>query len=241
MWLAFFAPPDSQPVDTKPKAYSMEQDDEKLFRNRQDAGEQLAYFLGNHYQSANTLVVGIPRGGVEVAYYVAQHLRVPLSLIVSKKLPYPGHKELGFGAIAEEHAVYVSQKGQESLPPEVIQSIIEKQADEVERRVKKYRKGKPLPDIKDKTVLLIDDGIATGVTLVPVVRLCRQREAGRIVVAAPVSGNHFDKHLALEADVVEVLLKPRHFYAVGQAYEWFGDFTDQELMDLLEKDADRLS
>jgi putative phosphoribosyl transferase len=217
----------------------MYDDDEISFQNRQDAGEQLARYLEPRYGDLATLVVGIPRGGVEVAYYVAKRLNLPLTLIVAKKLPYPDHQEVGFGAVAEDNSVYVNQKARDYLKPETIYKIIEKQTDEVHRRVQLYRQGEPLPDMKGKNVLVVDDGIATGVTLVPVVRLCRQKEAGRIVIAAPVSGRNFDENLYEEADAVEVLYQPQPFFGVGQAYDSFGDFTDQELLDLMGRGSGR--
>ncbi|MFA6085524.1 phosphoribosyltransferase [Mucilaginibacter sp.] len=206
----------------------------RAFKNRQQAGEELGLFLKPKYMHQNPLVLGIPRGGVEVAYYVSKQLDAELSLAVAKKLPFPGQEEYGIGAIAEDHIVYVSPHGENALAPGVIENIIEKQAIEINRRVQKYRHGKALPDLKGRTVILVDDGIATGVTLVPVVRLCRKREAALIVIAVPVSGLQFDAHLQ-EADKIEVLVQPRDFYAVGQAYETFGDFPDEALMDLLKK------
>jgi putative phosphoribosyl transferase len=204
-----------------------------LFQNRQDAGHQLAKYLEIRYKMPDLLVIGIPRGGVEVAYYVADRLGAPLSLIVSKKLPYPGQPELGFGAIAEDFSVFVSEDARASLKPQTIANIIDEQTDEVNRRVQLYRNNAPLPEMRNKTVIVVDDGIATGATLVPVVRLCRKRQAQEIVIAVPVAGRRFDQHLYDETDAIEILVQPQPFYAVGQAYESFGDFTDQELLNLL--------
>jgi predicted phosphoribosyltransferase len=209
----------------------------KSFRNRKDAGTRLGDFLESRYQALNPLVIGIPRGGVEVAYYVAQKLRAELSLIVSKKLPYPGQPEYGFGAVSEEDCVYVSEERSERLSPSTIAQLIEEQQKEVKARVLKYRSGQALPNMKDRTVIVVDDGIATGVTLVPVVELCRKKGAAKVIIAAPVSGLNYDKHLE-EADAIEVLVQPRSFYAVGQVYEEFGDFEDQQLVELLAMSKD---
>jgi putative phosphoribosyl transferase len=179
-------------------------------------------------------VLGIPRGGVEVAYYVAKQLHAELSIVISKKLPFPGQEEYGFGAVSEDYSVYISPHGKGSLEPKVINLIVEAQIQEIKRRVEKYRHGKPLPDMKGRTVIVVDDGIATGVTLVPVIQLCQKREAGKIVIAAPVSGTTFNAHLH-EADDIVIVVQPEHFYAVGQVYQTFGDFTDEELLDLLKK------
>lgn len=206
------------------------------FKNRRDAGEKLGLYLESKYKDTNPLIIGIPRGGVEVAYYVARRLHAEFSLIISKKLPFPTQKELGFGAVAEENTIYVAPMGTEHLKPEVINQIIEEQVDEIHRRIELYRQGKPLPDMKGRTVILVDDGIATGVTLVPVVMLCRKKEAAKIIIAAPVSGSRYDNHLK-EADAIEVLIQPPSFFAVGQVYESFGDLTDKEMQEILSKAA----
>ena len=208
--------------------------DDLMFQNREHAGKELALLLEPKYKYLNPLVIGIPRGGVEVAYYVARQLEAELLLVISKKLPFPGRSEYGFGAVSEDHSVYISEQGKDGLSPEMINDIVEKQILEIQRRVEKYRQGKPLPDMEGRTVILVDDGIATGVTLVPVIQLCKKKRAAKIVIAAPVSGTRFDKNLK-EADEIEVLVQPQQFYAVGQVYETFEDFTDEELMQLLAK------
>lgn len=212
-------------------------DGKKSFRNRKDAGIRLGAFLELRYKALNPLIIGIPRGGVEVAYYVAQKLGADLSVIVSKKLPYPGQPEYGFGAVSEEDCVYVSEERSERLSASTIAQLIEEQQKEVKNRVLKYRSGQALPNMKDRTVIVVDDGIATGVTLVPVVELCRKKGAAKVIIAAPVSGLNYDKHLE-EADAIEVLVQPPSFYAVGQVYEEFGDFEDQQLVELLAMSKD---
>lgn len=208
--------------------------DDIVFKDRKHAGIELAKHLEPGYKHLNPLVLGIPRGGVEVAYYVAQQLDAELSLAVAKKLPFPGHEEYGFGAVAEGFSMYVSEHGQQALEPKVVKLIIEEQLNEVDRRIHKYRQGKPLPDMKGRTVMLVDDGIATGVTLVPVVKLCQKRKAARIIIAAPVSGKNFDKNL-LEADKIEILVQPQPFYSVSQVYQTFTEVTDQQLVEIMRK------
>ncbi|TZF81328.1 phosphoribosyltransferase [Pedobacter sp. BS3] len=208
--------------------------DALYFKNREHAGKELGLYLEPKYKRSNPLILGIPRGGVEVAWYVSQQLQADLSLAISKKLPVPGNEEYGFGAVAEEYSVYVSPEGKEMLSPKVINQIIEEKIQEINRRVAIYRQGKPLPDMKKRTVILVDDGIATGVTLVPLIRLCRKKQAAKVIVAAPVSGKRYDTHLN-EADAIEVMVQPHDFYAVGQVYETFGDFTDSQLLNLLKK------
>ena len=191
-------------------------------------------FLKPKYKALNPLIIGIPRGGIAVGHYVAGILEAESSFVVSKKLPLPGREETGFGAVSENSEIYVSAFGRTMLDQEVIEDIIEKQLIEVQRRVELYRGSSPFPQMKDRTVILTDDGIAMGVTLVPVIRLCRRKRAGRIIVAAPVSGSNYDIHLK-EADAIEVLLQPDNFYGVGQVYEQFGDFTDEEVLALINK------
>lgn len=202
------------------------------FKNRKDAGEQLGNFLKPKYKDLNPLIIGIPRGGIAVGYYVAHILEAELSFIVSKKLPLPGREETGFGAVSENSEIYVSAFGRRMLDQDVIEDIIEKQLVEVQRRVDLYRGSNPLPEMKDRTVIITDDGIAMGVTLVPVIRLCRRKRAGRIIIASPVSGSNYDIHLK-EADVIEVLLQPDNFYGVGQVYDQFEDFTDEKVLELI--------
>ncbi|HEY8784803.1 MAG TPA: phosphoribosyltransferase family protein [Mucilaginibacter sp.] len=204
------------------------------FDDRKQAGILLGKYLAQTYKGSDILVIGIPRGGVETAYYVAKALNAELSVIVSKKLPYPGHSEYGFGAVTEEDTVYVNDTSSKMISRDVIDQIIDNQKLEIKRRVKSYRNDKPLPELRNRTVILVDDGIATGATLVPVVRLCRKKHAAKVVVAAPVSGTSYDEHLK-EADAIEVLVQPRDFYAVGQVYRKFGDFSDEELQDIMRK------
>lgn len=203
-----------------------------LFEDRKHAGMELAKRLVAKYKAANPLIVGVPRGGVEVAYYVAQQLHAQLEVIVSKKLPYPGNPEYGFGAVAEDGSVYVAEERANMLDRLSIADIVDRQLTEIKRRVEEYRGGKPVPRMEDRTVILIDDGIATGVTLVPLLELCRKQHAAKVVIAVPVSGTRFDEKLET-ADEIEVLFQPEPFFAVGQAYRNFDDFSDKELRELL--------
>jgi len=207
-------------------------DEERLiFEDRAEAGAQLAERLIS-YESAHPLVFGVARGGVEVAYYVARRLHAELYPIMAKKLPYPGNPEYGFGAVAEDGTRYVDPGRAEALSPASIDAIVARQLAEIEERIHKYRQNKPLPPMEGRTVILVDDGIATGVTLVPLLELCRKRGVSNVVIAAPVSGMHFDLRLK-EADDIVILVQPRNFYAVGQAYRHFGDFSDNELVKLV--------
>jgi len=204
------------------------------FKNRKHAGIELGNLLKAKYGTIDPLVFGVPRGGVEVAYYVASAFDTRVQIIVSKKLPLPSQPEFGIGAVSEENSIYVSSKAENLVSPEMMNEIIDQQQIEVERRVNTYRHGRPLPDMDGRIVFIVDDGIATGVTLVPVVKLCRKKNASKIIIAAPVSGMSYNEGL-YAADAIEVLIQPVSFYAVGQVYEYFGDFNDDQLMALMDE------
>jgi putative phosphoribosyl transferase len=205
----------------------------KIFRDRKDAGEQLGTFLKKEYKDKNVLVLGIPRGGLQVAYYVAKELNSDLSVIISKKLPYPGQEELAVGAVAEDGSVFISEIGSR-LDSKTISVIISIQLDEIKRRIEQYRNNSPLPDMANRIVIIVDDGIATGATIVPAIKLCKERKAKKIVVAVPVSGLKPVPQLQELADEVIILERPEFFYAVGQVYEEFDQLKDKEVTRLLE-------
>ena len=204
------------------------------FRDRKDAGEQLAMAL-EKYKNQNPLVIGIPRGGVETAYYVAKYLNAELTLIVTRKLGYPEDPEFAFGALAEDGSMYLSKMATVNLSEEARNEVIEKQKVEILRRIQKLRGGKPLPEIKGRTVIIVDDGIATGATLFATIMLCQNKKAGKIVVAAPVSGYEMLETLAEIVDDVVILENPYDYHAVSQVYDHFYTLTDEEALEFLEK------
>jgi putative phosphoribosyl transferase len=201
-----------------------------VFENRKDAGKKLAPLLDD-YKESNPLILGIPRGGIEIAYYIAAHLKAELSVIISKKLTYPGYEEYGFGAICEQELLYLDTE--RSLPPdEVIQKMIEKEKKEIQRKIIMYRGGLPLPEIKDRTIILTDDGIASGITLIPAIRLCRKLNAAKIIVAVPVAGSIFNPHLK-EADEIIIVHQPEIFCNINQAYKCFQTLDEDEIFSFL--------
>jgi predicted phosphoribosyltransferase len=202
------------------------------FVNRKDAAERLADILAD-FKEKNAIVLGIPRGGVEIAYYVATALKLDWSVVISKKLPYPGKEEYGFGAVTEEDISFVNRE-RISLPETTISSIIEDRKKEVVRRVQLYRKNNPLPDMAGKIVIIVDDGIATGVTLIPVIQLCRKKQALKVVIASPVSGKDYDKELK-QADEIRVLFQPDVYSGVGQAYQNFEQLSDEKVLEFLKR------
>lgn len=205
-----------------------------MFINRMDAALKLAKAL-EKYKDKNAIVLGIPRGGAETAYYVAIYLHAELSLLVSRKLGHPANPEYAFGALAEDGSIYVNPMASQGLSDEIINTVVEEQKKEIERRIKLLRKEKPLPELGGRTVILVDDGIATGATLFAAIELCKNRNAGKIVVAAPVSGYSMEETLAKKVDEVIILEIPAGFFAVSQAYETFYNLTDADALGFMER------
>jgi len=205
-----------------------------LFNDREDAGKQLARALQS-YKSKKPLVLAIPRGGVEVGYQVARYLQTDFSVIITRKLPYPDNSEAGFGAIAEDGSLFLFEEASQWLPEETIKEIIQEQTQEVQRRITVLRQGKPLPNISNKTVILVDDGIAMGSTMHAAVLVCQKKKAKLIIVAAPVASERITEEFEQIVDDVVILEKPAFFYAVAQAYRHWYDVSDEEVLTLLKK------
>ncbi|MBZ5859008.1 phosphoribosyltransferase [Flavihumibacter profundi] len=205
-----------------------------MFANRKDAAIQLAKAL-EKYKGTNALVLGIPRGGAETAFYVAIHLDAELSMLVSRKLGHPDNPEFAFGAIAEDGSIYLNPYVKSELSASTINSVVEEQKLEIERRIKMLRKGKPLPNIKGRTVILVDDGIATGATIFAAIEMCKKQKAGKIVVAAPVSSNDVEERFANKADELVILEKPDYYHAVSQVYETFSQLSDEDTIRFMER------
>lgn len=205
-----------------------------MFRDRKDAGQRLGKALDG-YKGCDGIVLAIPRGGVEVGYYVAEHLGLPFSIIVVRKLPLPAHPEAGFGAIAEDGSVFFVERFAGSVPPAVVRRIIRRQRHEIQRRVEVLRDGKPLAPMEGKTAILVDDGIAMGSTMRAAVELCRSRQAGKIVVAAPVAGPATAAEFAAIADEAVILEKHPFFRAVAESYKNWYDVPDSEVVLMMQK------
>jgi len=205
-----------------------------MFEDRQDAGRQLAAALAD-YADRDVLVLAIPRGGVEVGYEVAKALQVDFSLLVARKLPYPDNPEAGFGAVAEDGSIFIHEDAARWLPEELIQRVIGEQKREIERRIRALRGGQPLPEVRGRTVILVDDGIAMGSTMRAAIRLCRRKGAGRIVVAVPVAGERTAREIGNLVDETVVLEQPAFFRAVAQVYENWYDVSDREVLELMQR------
>ncbi len=205
-----------------------------MFQDRKEAGQKLAIALAS-YKDDKPIVLAIPRGGVEVGFYVADFLHAPLSIIMVRKLPFPHNPEAGFGAIAEDGTVFLLENASITVPPDTIKKIIKEQKDELKRRIKVLRNDEPLPEIKNRTVILVDDGIAMGSTMQAAIMLCRNKGAERVVVAAPVTAPSTAAEFMRIADDVVILEKPANFHAVAQVYKNWYDVSDQEVIGIMER------
>lgn len=208
-----------------------------MFENRTDAGKQLGKALLK-YRDPYTIVLAIPRGGVEVGYQVAKALDAPLSLIISRKLPLPYNPESGFGAVAEDGSTWLVPHLRGYLQEDLSEKIIQEQVAEIKRRIETLRGGRDLPDIKGSTVILVDDGIAMGSTMRASIAYCRNREAGKVVVAAPVTGEDTAEEMRKIADDVVILEMPLYFRAVAQVYRNWYDVPDEEVLEIMGKISD---
>jgi putative phosphoribosyl transferase len=203
-----------------------------MFTDRKDAGIKLAEAL-IQYKDQNAIVLAIPRGGVEVGSEIAEKLNAGFSIIISKKLPFPDNPESGFGAIAEDGSLVILDNFHFNLSSEEIKSIIKKQKIEIEKRIRILRNNKPLPEIKNRIVILVDDGLAMGSTMLAAIELCKKKVASKIIVAVPVSGIEVAKKMTGIADELVVLETPFLFRAVAQVYENWYDVSDEECIEIL--------
>src|SRR5262245_6968677 len=205
------------------------------FIDRADGGRQLAGLLAAYKGRSDVIVMGLPRGGVPVAYEVARELRVPLDVFLVRKLGVPGHPELAMGAIAEGGVEVLSDDliNELGVPQKMVQQVAVRERMELDRRDALYRGGRSLPDVRGRIVILVDDGLATGSTMQAAVTALRRLEPARIVVAAPVGARETCERLGRIADEVRCLIAPDLFQAVGLWYQEFSQTTDDEVRRLL--------
>jgi putative phosphoribosyl transferase len=205
------------------------------FLNREDAGRQLAARLDAYKNRPDVVVLGLPRGGVPVAYEVARHLAAPLDVFVVRKLGLPGQSELAMGAIAGDSVEVLNHDVIDHLgvPRAVVDRVVERERAELQRREAAFRADRLPLDVADKTVIIVDDGLATGSTMEAAIAALRQMRPARIVVAVPVGAEETCARLRGTADDVICLSTPWPFTAVGQWYEDFAQTTDQEVRALL--------
>ena len=208
---------------------------DRLFRDRRDAGRFLASMLEKYRDRPDVIVLGLPRGGVPVAYEVATSLGVPLDIFLVRKLGVPGREELAMGAIASGGLTVTNDdvvRGLE-ITPEVIRQVAEREGRELQRRESAYREGRPVPDAAGKTVIVVDDGLATGSSMQAAVDALKKLRPARIVVAVPAAPESTCRELANVADEVVCATTPSPFFAVGASYWDFTQTTDEEVRNLL--------
>ncbi len=207
------------------------------FRDRVEAGDELATALGEFQGRTDITVLGVARGGLPVAARVAAALMAPLDVAVVRKLGFPGQPELAMGAIgpggvrvmnAEVMSVY-------PVPSKVVEATAKREQVELERRERLYRDGRPAADLRGRTIVIVDDGLATGSTMLAAVASVRAQAPASIVVAVPVSSNSARRAVEAVADRVVCLISTDFFFAVGQWYEDFSQTTDEDIQWLLER------
>jgi putative phosphoribosyl transferase len=206
-----------------------------LFQNRTEAGKVLGSMLQEYANRPDVLVLALPRGGVPVAFELAKALNAPLDVFVVRKLGVPGHEELAMGAIATGGIRVLNEDVVQGLgiPASVIEAAASVEEKELQRRDQLYRDGRLSPDVRGRTVILVDDGLATGSTMRAAVAALRQQSSAAIIVAVPVGAPSTCDELQRDVDKVVCGFTPEPFYGVGQWYEDFSQTTDEEVRDLL--------
>jgi predicted phosphoribosyltransferase len=205
------------------------------FRDRREAGRQLAQRLAAYANRPDVLVFALPRGGVPVAYEVARALHAPLDVFLVRKLGLPGHEELAMGAVASGGVRVLNRDVVErlQLPDELIDAVTRRELQELERRERAYRGDRPFPDVQGKTIILVDDGLATGSTMRAAAEALRQQGPARLVIAVPAGSPETCNDFREEVDEVVCAITPDPFYAVGLWYQDFSQTTDDEVRELL--------
>ena len=210
------------------------------FRDRRAAGRLVAAKLARYAERPDVVVLALPRGGVPVAYEVAQALDAPLDVFAVRKLGLPGHEELAMGAVATGGVRVLNEQIVRalSLPPDLIDAVAAREQHELARRERLYRGDRPPLDVRGRTVILVDDGLATGATMHAAIEALRAQQPARIVVAVPTAAPETCEALRAKADEVVCAITPEPFYAVGLWYDDFSQTSDDEVRQLLARSAE---
>jgi putative phosphoribosyl transferase len=211
------------------------------FRDRFDAGQFLAQKLLKYRHEPDVLVLALPRGGVPVAFEVAKALDAPLDVFLVRKLGVPGHEELAMGAVADGDVVVLNEDvvGPLNIPQDTIDRVTRRERQNISEQREKYRGGQPAPKVRDATVILVDDGLATGSTMRAAVTALRRQEPRQLIVAVPVGAAETCAELAGEADEVICAVMPENFMAVGVWYDDFAPTSDNTVRTLLDQASHR--
>lgn len=212
---------------------------DRLFRDRREAGRVLASLLERYRGRNDVIVLGLPRGGVPVAYEVAKALGAPLDIFLARKLGVPGHEELAMGAIASGGVVVVNDDVVRGLGirPHAVRQVAEQEGRELLRREAAFRDGRPPPDLAGRVVILVDDGLATGSSMLAAVNALQRLNPAHVVVAVPAAPESTCRELGRVVDDVVCATTPSPFFAVGESYWDFTQTTDDEVRKLLEEAA----
>ncbi|PYJ67749.1 MAG: phosphoribosyl transferase [Verrucomicrobia bacterium] len=212
---------------------------ERAFPNRTEAGRLLAEKLVQYAGRDDVIVLGLPRGGVPVAYEVAKRLGAPLDVFIVRKLGVPGFEELAAGAIASGGVRVLNEDVVRAIPhsEEAIEAVTTRETAELERREQIYREGRPAPELRNRVVILVDDGLATGATMRAAIKALRQSSAAKIIVAVPVGPPDTCREIEEQADETICLSTPAFFQAVGQYYDDFSQTSDEDVRELLSQAA----
>jgi putative phosphoribosyl transferase len=208
-----------------------------VFRDREHAGELLSRILMK-YQGVHAAVVGVPRGGVPVGFAVARNLQIPLDVVTPRKLPIPEEPEAGFGAVTADGTIVLNERlvAQIALPGKIIDAIVKEVRREVERREDIYRRAGPRVNLDGRTVILVDDGLASGYTMLAAIKSVRNRGPRKVVVAIPCSPTRSIDLVTPHADEVYCLIRSDEpIFAVASYYEDFSDLSDDQVLDYLRR------
>lgn len=205
------------------------------FQNRLQAGEMLAQRLEAYARHADAIVLALPRGGVPVAYAIAEHLQIPMDLLLVRKLGVPGREELAMGAVSSQGVCVLRPEiiALMDIPPEVIEAAAQRELREMKRRERLYRQSRPAQHLQGRIAIVVDDGLATGATMQAAVRALKHEHPAQIIVAVPVAAPESIAELQTEVDHVLCLHIPEWFASVGQWYDEFPQVTDREVTQYL--------
>jgi putative phosphoribosyl transferase len=210
-----------------------------MFRNRSEAGSRLAARLGHYRDRLDAIVLALPRGGVVTGFEVARTLNLPLDVLIVRKIGFPLQPELAAGAVAETGSVVLNREiiSMGGLPDEFLQRELDRQKQEIARRIALYRAGRPLSGLEDMTIILVDDGVATGATIKAAIEALKREKIAKLVVALPVGPPETVEALRAMADECICLETPLAFMAVGAHYQDFTQTSDEEVVALLRQSA----
>ncbi len=219
----------------------IKEDGPMIFKDRKDAGKKLAEMLFHYRDKQDTIVLGLPRGGVTVAYEIAKTLNLPLDLLIVRKIGFPGNPELAIGALSETGALTLNEEiiATYGVSRDYLAKESERQKEEIARRKVLYRGGEGLPALAGKSVILVDDGIATGATVKAAIRSLKQEKLGKLILALPVASPEAELTLRRMVDEWICLQAPSGFMAVGSYYYNFTQVEDEEVIAMLNECRER--